>query len=295
MDAGLYNLSGDQASLDTDGELVVFNNTLRACSGVALSAGAFTLDPSTWLVLGNFYYFRTAGSVGWCWTNWSKNPSGGAPEIHGWSLVGLSPFMDATNGLCGITGPQTALVKNTAALTMGPVIYPGNSTTCTAESDYSSVCIVRMTGDLVSSGIYTLSANQLLIDTAGEQLVFNSTLRACAGVTLASGAFTFTQDGIYVVQGGFNPTRTVGVGTVLSLRWTTDPTTTGTTPFGVQVGGQAVAGDGTTPGGSNGGAIAIVNRSGSDVTIGMNVQNVPAVTAFTANAAMTGAMIWRLT
>lgn len=295
MDAGLYNLTGDQTSVDTDGELVVFNNTLRACAGATLSAGEFTLVADTWLVLSSFYYVRTSGTVGWMWTNWSKNPLGGSPEIHGWGTIGLHPSADAINGLNGISGPISALFKNTASLTVGPIVYPGNSIAVSAESDFTSACIVRLTGDLVSSGLYTLSANQTSIDTAGEQLVFNSTLRACSGVTLASGAFTFTQDGLYVVQGGFNPSRTSGSGVLLSMRWTTDPTGAGTTAFSVGVGGGAVAGDGTTQGGSNGPVIAIVERAGSDITIGMNVWTVSGSTAFTANAAMTGVMIWRLT
>jgi len=296
MDAGLFKLSANQTALDTNGELIVFNSTLKSCSGVSLSAGAFTLSAGgPYLVLGNFDFTRTAGSVGFTWVNWYRNPLS-TPELYGGQFSCLHPSQDASNGYAGGLGPSTVFVQTGQDLTLGPCVNPASGLTYTANSAYTSCCIINFDRQLASSGLYDLSATQTNVDTVGEQIIWNRTLRACSGVTLSSGAFTFASGGLYIAIANFGYNRTSGTGNSIGTQWTTDSTGAGTTAYATAVASRCSTGDGTANTGSNSGPIAVVDTTGGAVTIGTNVESVPASTVFQANTGNgNGVMIMRLT
>jgi hypothetical protein len=291
MDAGLYNLNANQTSIDTNGELIVFDTTKRACTGVSISAGVWTFTAGSYLVLQNYDFTRTSGSLGYTYVLMNVDPAS-ASELYGGCSPTFHPTFDSTSGYAGTNGPGVTFIETAQNLTLGPVAVPTVTFTCNAA--YSWICPIKLDGPLVSCGLYKLSGDQTNINTAGEQLVWNSTIVACSGVSLASGELTFTSDGLYVVVGAPQMLRTSGTGTSIAMQWTTDATGAGTTAYTVGMPSQHVTGDSTTATGSNAGHIAVVNRSGSNVTIGSNVLSVSATTVFTA-AAASHVWVWRLT
>lgn len=292
MDAGLYNLSADQTSINSNGQLITFNNTKRACTGVSLSAGVFTFAAGNYLVLKNFDWARTSGSGGYAYAQMHQDPSG-TPSLYGGDVPVFSVCEDDTATYCGTAGPGITQIQTSASLTLGPCAV--RTVTFTANSAYCWMVPILLDGPLVSMGLYGLSANQTGINAAAQQVTWNSTIRACSGVSLSGGVFTFTSDGIYVAIASPLFSRSSGTGKTIATRWVTDSASTGNTPYSVQMSMQAVTCDSTTDTGSNAGCVAVVNRSGSDVSIGSNILSVAATTAFSANTGYSSVEIWRLT
>lgn len=294
MDAGLYKLSGDQAGLNAANELIVFNSTLRACAGVTLSAGGFTFaSGGPYLCEGTYNFTRTAGTTGYVVTNMCADPLG-TPEVYGGSAPTVNACFDNTTTMMGSSGPQVALVQTAQNVTLGPCIALGGSATAfTCNASTTGLLVVNLTGALVSAGLYSITVAQDNIDTAGEQLVWDSQKRACSGVTLSSGAFTFAQStgGLYVAKATIDGGRSSGTGKTLSWQWTTDPTGS-PVAFAVGTASGNVTGDSTADTGGNGPAYAVIDTSGGAITIGTNVLAV-AATVFSVNT-NSNVVIWRL-
>lgn len=295
MDAGLYSLSSDQTNLDAVEEKITFNNVIRACGGLALSAGNFTFDPGRWLLFRSLDFTRTSGSTGTVQIGMLGDPSG---TIHwlGGDFMSLHPAPDTVSRIMASRGPVPTYFENVDDLTLFPgVLTVSAGVVLTVPSASTWLAAINLDGPLVSSGLYARGTNQTNLDTVNEQVVWNSTLRACAGVSLASGELTFTEDGLYLVMAHVAVTRTSGSGTNLQYRFTTDAAGAGSTAYANGVGARIATADGTTAFGSNGGAVAIVERSGSNVTIGTNVSAISGTTAFSVLAANSSVVIMRVT
>lgn len=292
MSAGLYGLTGNQTNLDTNGEFIVFNNVLHACPGVSLSGGVFTFSPGKYLVLGSFDFTRTSGSQGVVWVHMYADPSG-TPEIYGMSAGVFGAAADNTsNAFCGTAGPGVTIVNAEEAVSLAVGVAPTVTWTC--NSAYTWLCIINLDTAPVDFGLFTRATDQTSVDTVGEQVTWNNTLKSCTGVTLSSGEFTFTEDGLYVVLFGPQSTRASGSGQSIDYKVTTDSSGAGTTTYSTSVGCRVMTADNTSACSGNAGAAAIVNRSGSNVTIGINVSAVPGSTSFTVESDVSSVAIWRM-
>lgn len=295
-DVGLYNRTSNLTGL-VDSQ-INFTNTVRACSGVTLSSNVFGFSTGQYLVLSNFDMDRVSGSTARAWVDWRSYDSG-ALNRHPGSLSLFKPEMgvsDVTYARGSSSGPGLMVVNDPVEVVPWVTLYgAGGGGSVTVNYLYSWVCVIKLDAPLVSCGIYTRSADQTNVDTVGEQVVWNNTAQACSGVSLSSGEFTFTADGLYVALATPCPLRSSGSGTTLTTQWTTDASGAGTTAFTDAVAFRSVTADATAPMPANTGAIAIVSRSGSNVTIGTSVLTVSATTVFTVRSLDSSVIILRLT
>jgi hypothetical protein len=290
-DAGLYLLGADQTGIAAEATLAFAQS--RACTGVTDSGGGvLTAAPGRYLILHSAHFARTAGSGGWAASIPTLRPSSADRSPLG--VGARHPFMDAGTVLCGTTGPAPGLLVNTAQQTLGVRALPSTGLTISAIANYSWLAALLLDGPFKGVGLHGLSAAQTGINAANAQVVWNQTKRACPSVSLSSGAFTFSnQSGLYVALASWAPGRTSGTGTNIALRWTTDPTSGGTTPFSPAGMTRSHTGD-SSGAGSNAGAIAIVDTSGGAVTIGTNIESIAATTTFQA-CVYSKVDIWKLT
>jgi hypothetical protein len=283
-DAGLYGLASDLGSLTAANQAITLDSTKRALTGATLTAGIIEDVPA-------------ANYIAWMFTAGSRSGGSAAANISTALLDNtnsdyfpnhLGTYNQCPDATTAFTGafPGGGVLRLPVATDIAMKTVAVSSGTFTLAAKYTGVCLIRLDTPPIAFGLYNRATDQTSIDTAAEQIVIDQTVYACTGVSPSAGSFTFGSSGLYVVAFGGRMTRTAGAaGSTVNARWTTTPAGTPAT-YSAGIMTQWVTNDATTTFGSHGPAIAIVDASGGDVTLGLNVE---AITGASAAFTLVGA------